>query len=1378
MSRTVLLLLMIFIGVFLMVEPADAVVFVTVTHPIENITYTPSSHTFVDGTIGCENATFEINNTDKSLQLGFNYKSAILNKMTPFIILANGNKHYIKDLLPTYGDRLNFSITQIACGQWKFGLNLSIPDGVNVDYIGFSYENVIGFPFLELDKENKQVRINNGEGAEMIINWGFIADRLSLNKTSKEVLINISGVKEIHFDPQITLVPALQYPTTSGALTENTHTISTQTAIVAGCYDNISSSNNIYCLENEGSATLDPYFIVNFSAPYSIINWMDVTAELKNTAGVDALHLALWNFTSDAFEDVNITANPGVGVEKTLTFRIQGANISTYKNSAGLVRVMPHTAGGSNDDMNLDYVSLTINYNSTGYSTVTFSTAEVDCIATDILTNHTFVIAYCDDVNDDISFQIYDTNGTQVLAETDVDLTSGDMYFRAIGVSAFNSTHFVIGWHDSVDYDVTFAIYNSTGTLLAGPFDADIDVSTLSGASVSTFNSTHFVIGWYDRTDQDATFAIYDSAGILKVGPTDADTIVGDSRDAVSVSTFNSTHFVIGYHDENEFDTSFIIYDSSGTNYTPANATAIDADSNVGSVFAVKTSTFNSTHFVIAWQDRTDSDATFSIYNISGNLILGPVDTDTDTGFPNYIGVSAFNSTHFVVGWKDDTDGDHTFAVYKTSSSTPVTSATDAETAASIIPVDVLSNNLITGTSFCDNTQYFIITYGNTTTQSVWKSFYLNGSAWDGTCPVAGDTTPPTYSLNSTNSTLAGTPVSHNLKWNDETGLSHYLFSFDNCTGTLVNNSFVSFSGTANWSNETKTINSTVGCTIQWKVYANDTSNNWNTSLTYSYLTTSAGLQYNQTGSLSMTLASDKYRIYNGVRVKDLTTTLSLSKSRKFDAMRTKDLSFSLSEDSLKSLIYSRLGELSFCIGSPFISSDNLISWWKFDNNVLDSIGDNDGTRYNFTDGYVSGKYNNALEFNSTTQQYVGVGNHSSLNFGTGDFSVEAWIKPLETGTYQQVVAYGIYYGYWFYISNDVIGLTTDGESTNFSHNDVIFDGNWYHVVVVRNGYFINIYLDGMEKISEEHSTIGDVSTTENLTIGSWGGIQEYFNGTIDNVRIWNKALTSSEVSQLYNEISCNGGEPIRIYDGKRVLIFPMSIVEDGLRKADFKREKSLSMDLAESALAQALKIYSRLGSLTMTLTGTPSRLWNAIKTGTLSFSLTEDSIRSSILKRAGTLSLTLSESVERSLQQFISRLVSLAMSLSESSSKIGKFNREKILSLSLAEDSFKQFKRNIEKSLSLTLSEDSLKSFIANRLGSLSITLSEEGLGSLIGGMISRLASLLMSLSEDAKVYIQAWEEVSPYRICSVLMQIEDSRAYLCVYDTREWKILIKGVE
>jgi len=109
------------------------------------------------------------------------------------------------------------------------------------------------------------------------------------------------------------------------------------------------------------------------------------------------------------------------------------------------------------------------------------------------------------------------------------------------------------------------------------------------------------------------------------------------------------------------------------------------------------------------------------------------------------------------------------------------------------------------------------------------------------------DTTPPTYSLNSTNSTLAGTPVSHNLYWQDNVGLSYAIFSFDNCTGSLQNITGMSLSGSSAWSNFTVVINSTVGCTIRWCVYANDTSNNWNGSscLTpFSYVTTSPAVPY------------------------------------------------------------------------------------------------------------------------------------------------------------------------------------------------------------------------------------------------------------------------------------------------------------------------------------------------------------------------------------------------------------------------------------------------------------------------------------------------------------------------------------------------------
>ncbi|MGC8811994.1 MAG: PGF-pre-PGF domain-containing protein [Candidatus Aenigmatarchaeota archaeon] len=103
------------------------------------------------------------------------------------------------------------------------------------------------------------------------------------------------------------------------------------------------------------------------------------------------------------------------------------------------------------------------------------------------------------------------------------------------------------------------------------------------------------------------------------------------------------------------------------------------------------------------------------------------------------------------------------------------------------------------------------------------------------------DIFPPTYSLSSVNSTVAGEFTLFSVKWNDTRGLSGYIFSIDNCTLNFYNYSWVSWqtSPLEAWSNITAKINSTVGCTIRWKVFVNDTSNRWNVSLEYSFNTSS-----------------------------------------------------------------------------------------------------------------------------------------------------------------------------------------------------------------------------------------------------------------------------------------------------------------------------------------------------------------------------------------------------------------------------------------------------------------------------------------------------------------------------------------------------------
>jgi hypothetical protein len=482
------------------------------------------------------------------------------------------------------------------------------------------------------------------------------------------------------------------------------------------------------------------------------------------------------------------------------------------------------------------------------YAQTAFSAVNVTSVHTCPLDTHTFAVAYSDDTNDDFSFQVWDTNGTQVLAETDVDSTSGGgMLYTSIGISAFNSSVFALGWYDRTDYDATFAVYNTAGTLLSGPTDADTDIGVTSfSVQVSCFNSTHFVIAWIDSTEADATFAVYDSSSNLVAGPTDVDTGVSASF-SVSVSALNSTVFVIGWNDYLTQDATFAVYNSAGTKL----AGPTDADTDTGSANSVSVSAFDSATFVIAWFDGTDQDATFTIYNSAGTNLTLPIDVDAAVGTDSYsVQVAALNSTVFAVSWYDSVDFDLTFATYMYVASinnvTVVTVNTDIEgwPTSSNLPFLYQSPcSQETGTGIKIYSDNWVIAYANTTTQSIWRAFMPNGTAWDGLVPAAGDTTKPTYSGVSTNSTVWATSCNFSVTLADETALANYTFGCNN-TGLWVNGSVTVISGSSYKANTTQTLNATNSNAtspeiIQWEYWFADSSNNLNNTgiqtLTLSY---------------------------------------------------------------------------------------------------------------------------------------------------------------------------------------------------------------------------------------------------------------------------------------------------------------------------------------------------------------------------------------------------------------------------------------------------------------------------------------------------------------------------------------------------------------
>lgn len=108
-----------------------------------------------------------------------------------------------------------------------------------------------------------------------------------------------------------------------------------------------------------------------------------------------------------------------------------------------------------------------------------------------------------------------------------------------------------------------------------------------------------------------------------------------------------------------------------------------------------------------------------------------------------------------------------------------------------------------------------------------------------------GDSTAPTYSGLSTSTTVAGASCNFNATWTDETDLSGYILSINN-TGTWANETWTAFSTNPETVSVSKTLNSTATLVIGYNWYANDTSDNWNTTgiqtltLTYIYITLQA----------------------------------------------------------------------------------------------------------------------------------------------------------------------------------------------------------------------------------------------------------------------------------------------------------------------------------------------------------------------------------------------------------------------------------------------------------------------------------------------------------------------------------------------------------
>ena len=219
------------------------------------------------------------------------------------------------------------------------------------------------------------------------------------------------------------------------------------------------------------------------------------------------------------------------------------------------------------------------------------------------------------------------------------------------------------------------------------------------------------------------------------------------------------------------------------------------------------------------------------------------------------------------------------------------------------------------------------------------------------------------------------------------------------------------------------------------------------------------------------------------------------------------------------------------------IVEDGLVSYWSFDkadiqgDTAKDGWGNNDGTIVGGAKT-VSGKVAEALELNGV-DQYVDVGHPAdgSLDFGAdGDFTIAAWINVSEIPPDQYTIVSkgdrGSSARILFKILADKAYITLanepgGGPKPDFSSVATVVDGEWHYVaLVVDRANATKIYVDGVLDTEGMASEGTDVNTTSPLHIGKshqdGNAARRFLKGLIDEVCIYNKALSDAEMEQNY----------------------------------------------------------------------------------------------------------------------------------------------------------------------------------------------------------------------------------------------------------------------
>ncbi|MCK4883681.1 MAG: LamG domain-containing protein, partial [Candidatus Diapherotrites archaeon] len=159
----------------------------------------------------------------------------------------------------------------------------------------------------------------------------------------------------------------------------------------------------------------------------------------------------------------------------------------------------------------------------------------------------------------------------------------------------------------------------------------------------------------------------------------------------------------------------------------------------------------------------------------------------------------------------------------------------------------------------------------------------------------------------------------------------------------------------------------------------------------------------------------------------------------------------------------------------------------------------------------------------------------ASLNL-TGDLTIEVWVKPGDTQQqYADIIDKN--HGSGGRLSYVLQQLSTQnnlfyfayGDGTNWQGDGIstqLVAGVWQHFVIVKNGVNITHYLNGLQSVTGTTTNPTIANNSGSFSIGRHSSNVRFFNGEIDDVRLYNRALSNDEINAHYERRKFASSEP------------------------------------------------------------------------------------------------------------------------------------------------------------------------------------------------------------------------------------------------------------